>query len=267
MEQLKKIIKELLEAGKVNIVIGYKRGFHNIAVPAFATKVEHIEPMIFDETCIGNLAVYLHKDEVKKLGKVGMICNISTLRSIIQLTSENQLWNIEKTLILVTPKGEIKMYTALEEAEKYVQENFPEFDGEDLKKIEEINALPGDQRWDYWANDCSACIKCYACRAVCPMCYCTQCTVECNQPQWIKVSSQGIGNVEWHVMRAMHLAGRCVNCGECGRVCPVGIPVHLLTTKMNIDLNKEFGGKTGSKLSSEYAMNAFKPDDKENFIR
>ena len=68
-------------------------------------------------------------------------------------------------------------------------------------------------------------------------------------------------------MRAMHLAGRCIECGECGRVCPVGIPIHLLTTKMNQELFKEFATRPGFSLKGEYAMNTFKPEDKEGFIK
>ena len=68
-------------------------------------------------------------------------------------------------------------------------------------------------------------------------------------------------------MRAMHLAGRCINCGECSRICPVGIPVHLLTVKMNQELFKEFGTKSGFTLKGDYALNSFKSDDKEGFIK
>jgi len=35
--------------------------------------------------------------------------------------------------------------------------------------------------------------------------------------KWIPVASHELGNLDYHLMRAMHLAGRCVNCGECAR--------------------------------------------------
>jgi len=66
----------------------------------------------------------------------------------------------------------------------------------------------------------------------------------------------------------MHLAGRCVNCGECTRVCPVAIPLHLITTKINLDMVENFGAcNAGMSAKSDFAMNTFKVDDKENFIR
>ena len=35
----------------------------------------------------------------------------------------------------------------------------------------------------------------------------------------------------FHIIRAFHVAGRCTDCGECTRVCPQGIPLHLLNRK------------------------------------
>jgi len=36
---------------------------------------------------------------------------------------------------------------------------------------------------------------------------------------------------------------------------------------MNQDLFKEFGTKSGFALKGDYALNSFKPDDKEGFIK
>jgi len=66
-------------------------------------------------------------------------------------------------------------------------------------------------------------------------------------------------------MRAMHLAGRCVNCGECARACPVGIPLNLLTQKLQEVINNTFGAPESPEAF--YALSAFKIDDKEDFIR
>ncbi len=67
-------------------------------------------------------------------------------------------------------------------------------------------------------------------------------------------------------MRAMHLAGRCVDCGACANACPLGIPFNLLTKRMLEDLKESFGGYKPS-IKGGHIMSTFKPDDKESFIR
>jgi ferredoxin len=267
MMQLQNKVAELLEKGTISLMIGFQSGINKAPVPCFIDKASQSNQLIFNSECKNNLAVYLHKPEVIEAKNIGIVANVPTLRSILQLLSENQLWRIVMTIITVNDKDEVIVFNSIEEVEAYVQEHFPEFTDEDKEQIDYINSLTREGRWEYWNDQFSACIKCYACRAVCPMCYCSQCTVEQNQPQWIKVTAETSGNREWHTMRAMHLAGRCVNCGECGRMCPVGIPVHLLTTKMNQDISREFGAKTGFSAKGVYALNTFDPNDKEGFIK
>ena len=267
MKQLQNKVAELFESGTINLMIGFKNAINNQAVPCFAENASEAEQLIDTPECKGNLSVYLHKPEVKQAKKVGIFGNVATLRSLLQLASENQLLDIEKTVVTVNDQNEVIVFETMAEIEVYVQAHFPDIREEDKELIAYLDSLTREERWKYWTEQFSACIKCYACRAVCPMCYCSLCTVECNQPQWIKVSSETTGNMEWHAMRAMHLAGRCINCGECGRICPVGIPIHLLTAKMNQDIEKEFGAKTGFSSTGGYAMNSFKADDKEGFIK
>jgi ferredoxin len=99
------------------------------------------------------------------------------------------------------------------------------------------------------------------------LCYCSRCTVECNQPQWIPVPAHDLGNLEWNVMRAMHLAGRCVDCGDCSRACPVGIPLHLLNRKLISEVFTHFNARSGTAAKAENAMSVFKPNDAEDFIK
>lgn len=45
----------------------------------------------------------------------------------------------------------------------------------------------------------------------------------------------------FHIIRAFHVAGRCTDCGECSRVCPQNIPLHLLNRKFIKDIDTFYG--------------------------
>jgi ferredoxin len=267
MKELQNKAAEWLENGTVNLLIGFCEDLGKRPVPCFIEQASETGKLIFNPDCRNNLSVYLHKPEVKQAQKIGLVGNIATLRSLLQLKSENQLWSLQLSVLTVDAAGQLVELLTTEELETYVQTHFPPVRPEVEEMLEKLHAMSKEERWAYWKDQLTLCVKCYDCRAVCPLCYCTQCTVECNQPQWIKLSSETSGNFEWHTMRAMHLAGRCVECGECGRVCPAGIPVHLLTAEMNREIEQEFGSKTGFSAKGGYALNSFKPDDKENFIK
>jgi ferredoxin len=266
MEALRSKAKELLAAGTVKVVIGYGKGTGDSRRPVFVRTAERAGDLVADAGCVQNLATYLTKPEIRALGRMAIVAVPSTLRSIVQLAAEKQLRE-ENVLALSIMDGgvrELGTFDAIEEAVATI----PDAIGEaDQKMIDKLVAMSVGERRAFWADELGRCVKCYACRSSCPMCYCERCTMDCNRPQWIPVASHAIGNLEYHMVRAMHLAGRCVQCGTCGTACPVGIPVHLLTFFAESTVRRQFGQKGGASAKLDYAMSTFKPDDKETFIR
>jgi ferredoxin len=266
MEALASKAKELLAAGTVKVVIGYGKGTGDSRRPVFVRTAERAGDLVADAGCVQNLATYLTKPEIRALGRMAIVAVPSTLRSIVQLAAEKQLRE-ENVLALALVDGavrELATFGAIEEAVATI----PDAIGEaDQKMIDKLVAMSVGERRAFWAEELGRCVKCYACRSSCPMCYCERCTMDCNRPQWIPVASHAIGNLEYHMVRAMHLAGRCVQCGTCGAACPVGIPVHLLTFFAEGTVRRQFGQKGGASAKLDYAMSTFKPDDKETFIR
>ena len=266
MEELRNKAKDLLASGTVKVVIGYGKGTGDSRRPVFVRAADRAADLVADAACVQNLATYLTKHEVRSLGRMAIVALPPTLRSILQLAAEKQLRE-ENVLALAVLGGtvrELATFDAIEEAVATV----PDAIGEaDQKLIDKLTAMSVAERRAFWAEELGRCVKCYACRSSCPMCYCERCTMDCNRPQWIPVASHAIGNLEYHVVRAMHLAGRCVECGTCGAACPVGIPVHLLTFFAESTVRRQFGQKGGGSAKLDYAMSTFKPDDKEEFIR
>ncbi len=267
MEELRRIAKELLSSNKVQVVIGYGQGSGRNVRPIFIKAAGQVDRLFYDERCTCNLALYLTKPEIKKLGKPAIAAIPTTLRAILQLASEFQFAEGDLVALAIAPDGKVSELNTFQEMEDFAAKNPYELSPQDREQLEQIEKMSLEERWQFWQEQLSVCFKCYACRSACPMCYCTRCTVECNQPQWIPAAAHELGNIEWHIMRAMHLVGRCVSCGECGRACPLGLPIHLLTMKMSSEALRQFGAQAGMTAKADFALSTFKPDDKENFIR
>lgn len=267
MESLINKAKEILSGAKAEILIGYEKATGNKARPIIISTVEDASKLIFNEFCIQNLANYLTKKDFKKYKKIAIVSTVHTVKSILQLASENQVKEEQLIIIGITPEGKIVDILDFKTAEQFVKENKIEADAKEIELIEKIKAMSVEERFAFWTATFADCTKCYACRSVCALCYCERCTVECNNPQWIPTASHTEGNFEWHIMRAMHLAGRCVDCKECARACPVGIPLNIITKFMSDSIFEEFGTEAGTLAVVDSTLSTFKPDDKENFIK
>jgi ferredoxin len=107
--------------------------------------------------------------------------------------------------------------------------------------IRELEGKSLEERKAYWEKEISKCIRCYACRNACPMCVCQDsCIAETRDPHWITQESNPTEKMMFHVIHALHLAGRCTECGECERACPMDIPLGKLKKKINMDMKELF---------------------------
>lgn len=258
--------KVLIENKIVQVIVGYEAGPTGVARPAFITNPAKADLLIYDERCVQNLAVYLTKPEVRNLGKMAIVATLPVMRSIMMLISEQQIFADNITVLGVSSDGSLLDIADIKVMQAYIEKSDLGNPAKDRALLVELNKLSKEERFAYWQKELSKCIKCYACRQACPLCYCTRCTVEVNQPQWIPVQSNTHGNMEWHILRAMHLAGRCISCGECGRACPVGIPCHLLTMQLADEVHNYFKVYAGTSEKMSSVLSTFEPNDKESFI-
>ncbi len=145
-----------------------------------------------------------------------------------------------------------------------------------------LERLSPAERWAFWEGQFKKCIRCYACRSVCPMCYCEECVVDpidlavtaettaeekSQKIKWLERSPAPSENFVYHLTRAIHLAGRCTDCGECERVCPQKIPIRLLNQKLESESKRLFDYSSGLDPEQPSLVACFRENDPEDFIR
>jgi len=136
-----------------------------------------------------------------------------------------------------------------------------------LAKIKQLKAMPAARRWEFWKSEFDRCIRCYACRNICPACFCQRCFVEESEPQWLLPVPRWQENLMFQVMRNIHVAGRCTDCGECERACPVNIPLRSLTREMYGIVDELFHYKAGMDKDASPLLAAYEATDTGDFIR
>jgi ferredoxin len=202
----------------------------------------------------------------------------------------------EGQLIVTTSEGQVKIPAGEVLAERCLEcrAHYPViYDvlvGEKTKRsvdkpfqsLSTIEALSAEERWQFWKDQLDKCIRCFACRSVCPMCYCDECVVDsinfavtadtaaeekAQKIKWIDRSAASSENFVYHLVRAIHLAGRCIDCGECERACPLDIPLRFLNKKLEKEAKELFGYDAGFDPALPSLVSSFKDEDPEDFIR
>lgn len=264
----------LLRDHQVDLVVGYRKGWSDaVSTPCFARSVADAEHLIYDEHCTHNLARYLVGCEgyltsrvrlQEEAPRVGLVATPATMRALVGLVQEHQIQREDVVVLGIsdgTPVGlEPDIVVGEIPMDREAEERLTE-------RIAELDALSPGERWAVWEHELARCIRCYACRQVCPFCYCEQCIADENQPQWIGRSPSCENNRMWNTIRAFHLVGRCVDCGECERACPVGIPLRLLGRKMIREVEEAFDYVAGTDPLLAPPLLSFAANDPEDFVR
>lgn len=154
-----------------------------------------------------------------------------------------------------------KKHVAYDELIEFEEKVAPSKDKfEEVKKLESMTA---EERFAFWKSQLSKCIRCNACRNVCPACNCTKCVFDnANSGLESKANTDSFEEKLFHIIRAFHVAGRCTDCGECSRVCPQNIPLHLLNRKHISDIDNLFGVyRAGEDTTSRGPLTNFDKED------
>ncbi len=278
-EQLRSTVKELLEKNEVSQVIGWGAGRFEHRPPVFIKKAEDAEKLIWDEYCLNTLGKYLLNDRFPE-GKIGICVRGCDSRAVVRLIHDKQVKRENVYLIGLPCPGQKTedgqepakcaacerrnpvMYDVLL-GEPVTETEKPErFD-----RVRELEAKSADEKYDYWSNIFTRCIRCYACRNVCPACSCKECFVDQYRVGWQGKQQDCAQNQFYGLTRAYHVADRCIECGECERVCPVGLPLMELNRKLILDINDLFGPhEAGIDMDWKDPLGDYRLGDPEEFM-
>lgn len=131
------------------------------------------------------------------------------------------------------------------------------------RDLEALEGMSLDERFAYWQGHLDRCVRCHACRNVCPMCVCQdQCIAETRDPHWLTAETDVQQKWMFQLIHAMHLAGRCTECGECERACPMNIPILTIRRKLNREIEELFGYTSGMDVDAVPPLLTFQPEEK-----
>lgn len=275
-QMLSETAAALLKEGTVEMVLGLRENQETGSpTPYFVRTSEDAKNLVWNDDCHANLASYLTEFKGRRTAIAAKPCDI---RSIINLLSENQLKRENIVIIGIECAGKTKdgrlapgcdacpssvpnlydMIIGADGSHTYsnlVMQNT----GENVTEWGKTSTV--NQRYDRFMKEIDKCILCFACRQACQGCYCVSCFLERKETPWEQIDADTSTKMAFHLTRAMHLAGRCTDCGACEKVCPSGVNLKYLFRGLSEFVDETYDFKAGADPEATPIMNRYTADD------
>ncbi len=243
---MKTEVKQWLEQDKVDVFLGYKM-IEGHPLPHFFSK-DNLEEV--DALVTGPARYPLEKIATsivsEKPGiKIGLLGRECTQRALNVLYIWNQLSpdNV-KTLNVNCCPSKLEPHGDCSYLEPKPSGDYKKQMGLDNNMAtEQTDIYSQEERFSRWIYEFQKCIKCYGCRNICPVCFCKECSLE--HPDLVGTGALPAEVPIFHMVRAVHMAGRCIDCGLCEDACPMDIPLRLLYRKVNEIVKETFDYEAG----------------------
>jgi len=242
-----KQIEQLILQNKVDIFLGYK-DLDGHLIPHGFTKenLDELKDLQISDNRYSLEKVATHLTEKNPDIKIGIIARDCNKRALNLLYTWNQLnpENIETIDVNCCPSP-LKSHSDCSYLEPRQSGEFKKENGVDYNIEPEafMGKFDNNERLTRWMYEFNKCIKCYGCRNICPVCFCKECSLE--HPNLVEPGTLPVEVPIFHLIRAAHMAGRCIDCGLCEEACPAHIPLRLLYREVNEIVSNVFDYKPG----------------------
>ena len=276
--EIRALCNRLFDEDKIDLVFAYTDGDlgDGALIPFIARSADDVDRIKWGDRCWQNLAPYLHG----RKERVAILAKACDARAVVQFIIENQLERDKVFIIGVDCPGMADADGAPRPGcGECTVRIAPVFDarieddrvtkGEPIKgTVPLIGApcVPGDSSsgsLDRFREEIDKCILCYSCRQACYGCYCKTCFIQRDMPDWQPAEIDAGTKMTFHIGRAMHLAGRCVECGACEAACASDVNVRYIIKEATDFIEEMYDYKTGMDFDATQAMLTHKFEDKE----
>lgn len=242
-------VKELLEAGKIQGFVGLRESRGHVSPYVFTKAEELAELSLGDHEKSGDARYPLNKVLIR-LARSYPDATFAVLvrgcdeRGLIELFKWNQLARERVISVGITCPPDLA--EACSCTRPYPEEPVAGDKGNGVAQspaLENIQAMATQDRFRFWMDHFDRCVKCYGCRNVCPMCFCNECSLE--EDELVETGVLPTENPIFHLTRAVHMIGRCIDCGLCEETCPADIPLRTLYKKVAEIVAEQTGFRPG----------------------
>ena len=244
---MQKQVRAWLEDGKVDVFLAYKMDCGHPLPHAFTReRIDETADLVTGPArySLEKFATQIAARHPEK--KIGLLARDCTQRALNVLAVWNQLpaEQVEPLPVNCCPSA-LKPHADCTYLEAPATGEVKIQHGQDPRQsLEAVDAQEGSERFARWMYEFQKCIKCYGCRNICPVCFCKDCSLE--HPDLIGTGHLPPDIPIFHLVRAVHMAGRCIDCGLCEDACPAEIPLRLLYGKVNTIVKDLFDYDTGA---------------------